>query len=163
MRRLSDCFLRDDLSGMLAVYDANKDGSTFLASKYGFTRHDNLSVVRVPLFPFTDVELEDRCALLILEAAKTSGWKRKSAFVDAEDEFAKRDYELSCVLTSADHHLIPSGRRIAVAHPEYIGRIVISGAGNQRGVVLWGTEAIVGYMGGARTSYEHVLADFLAA
>lgn len=163
MSKITDCFLLDNTEGAyLAVYDADKYHQTYLATRYGYSSQTGSDLVKVPLHPFTDVEVHDRCVLLLLEAAKAAGWRRKNAYEDAEDEFMRRDLRFHNMLSSADHHLIPQGQRIAVAEPEYLGRIVVSG--NQRGVVLFNAAAVIGYKGRGRTAFEHVLDDnFLAA
>ncbi len=162
MSSITDCFLIDNTSaGPACVYDADRNVSTFFATRYGVSSQTGKGGINVPLFPFSDVEVEDRCVLLLLEAVRASGWASRSAYEKAEQDFARRELPLQRIISSADHHLIPPGHRIAVAEAEYIGRIVV--ANGQRGVVLFNPDGVIGYKGRGRTSYEHVLGDFLSA
>jgi hypothetical protein len=157
MSKLTDCFLIEN-GVSVPVYDANPTGPTFIATRYGVSRAKETSLVRVPLFPFTDVEVEDRCAILLLEAAKYGGWANVSPYdLTTEIMFTNRGLVMYRVLSSADHHLIPPNRRIAVAEPEYVGRIVVSG--NHRGVALLNPLGVIGCKKMPRTAFEVVLAD----
>lgn len=155
MSRVTDCFLLDPIGGSMALYDA-ESSPTYVATRYGVEQRQT-DRVQIPLFEFTDVEVHDRCMILLLEAIKESGWLPRRAFEDADRVFAQRGLHTFCVLTSADHHLIPPGRRIAVAEPEYVGRIVDASGQRGRGVVLFNPQTVLGYKDPGRTSYEHLL------
>lgn len=159
-RKISDCFLIDNSAGSANLYDADETVTTYFATRYGVSSQTKGRYVNVPIFPFADVEVEDRCVALLLEAIKETGWARRSPFENADDDFAKRDLRLQYVFSSSDHHLIPTGYRIAVAEPEQLGRIVLAG-NNHRGIVLFNPAAVIGYSGRGKSSYECVLAEFL--
>lgn len=155
---VAQCFQIDNSTGSsVNVYDVDRKGRTYLATRYGTSSQTGLTNINVPLYPFSDVEVEDRCVLLLLEAVKDAGWARRNAYEAAEVDFNKRDLRLRYVLSSSDHRLIPPGHRIAVAEAEYLGRIVVSGT--QRGVVLFNPEAVIGYQYRGKSSYECVLSD----
>jgi hypothetical protein len=161
MSKITDCFIHENTTSTFALYDAYKDQPSFFATRYGSDITIGHQHVSVPFFPFSDVEINDRCVLLLLEAVRANGWKGRSAYEDAEDDFRKLDHRLFRVITSADHHLIPPGYRIACAEPEQVGRIVT--AGGQTGIVLFDAQTVIGYKGRGRTAFEFVEADFLAA
>jgi hypothetical protein len=162
MSKITDCFLKDNTSGAyIAVYDAAEDGPTYFASRHGISSQTGSPRISVPFFPFTDVEVEDRCVLLLLQAIKGVGPRLANPYEDAEWEFKKRDHKLHRVITSSDHHLIPQGMRIAVAEPEQVGNIIVSDL--QRGVVLFNRDAVIGYKWQGVTAYQRVLSDYLAA
>ena len=157
MSKLSECFLLDNTGGIaLPLYDGNLNGRTYWATRYGVSSHDKNRYVNVPLFPFTDIEVDDRCVLLLLAAVNDNGWQNMNPHVDADEALQKRNLRLHRVLTSADHHLIPLGHRIAVAEPEHLGRLVESNG--QRGVTLFTPEGVVGCKKKDRTAYEVILA-----
>ncbi len=161
LMKIRHTFLVDNTRGAcLPVYEAQRDVRTLYATRYGFSSQKGKSSICVPLFPFTDVEVEDRIIILLLEAVREAGWNARNVYADAEDDFAKRDMSLRTILTSADHHLIPAGRMLALAYPEHLGYIVVSG--DQRGVVLFNPTAVIGYKTRGRTAYEHVLSDLFA-
>lgn len=161
MTSLIECFQVDNSTGSsVNVYEADPQRPTYYATRYGTSSWTGLRNVNVPLFHFSDVEVTDRCVLLLLEAAKDAGWRTRNPFEEAEDDFLRRDLRLQYVLSSSDHRLIPPGHRIAVAEPEQLGRIVVSN--QQRGVVLFNPDAVIGYNYRGRSSYERVLGDFLS-
>jgi hypothetical protein len=162
MSKITDCFMVDNTEGAyLAVYEAEREVHTYYATRFGVQSQRGKACVRVPLYDFTPVELEDRCVLLLLEAAKAGDWQNRSAYEEADWDFQKRNLPCCRILTSSDHHLIPLGCRIAVSDPEAVGRVVESGS--QRGVVLFNPKAVIGYRYVGKTSFEVVNADFLAA
>jgi hypothetical protein len=178
MSKITDCFLIDNSTGIACnIYEIDPNRTAWHATRYGTAKYDHSSGrdrlaladkfprahrnVRVPMFPFSDVEVEDRCVLLLLDAAQAGGWRHKRVYEYAEWDLRKQDLRLHSVLSSADHHLIPPGLRIAVAEPEHVGRIVASG--DQRGILLFDSAGVIGYTGRGLTAYEHVMSDELFA
>lgn len=103
MSKATDCFQIDNTEGSyLAVYDAAREQRTYFATRWGVSSQVGKSAIRVPLFEFTDVEIHDRCVLLLLEAANNLGWRRKRAYEDAEMEFERRGYRMMTMLSSSD-------------------------------------------------------------
>ena len=162
MSKVTDCFL-DDVGGGMPLYDADPEVRTHFATATGISSQTGKRRIMVPLFMLSDQEVEDRAVQLLLEAVRDHGWMAKNPFQHADDDFRRRDLRLHSILTSADHHLIPKGWRIATAEPEQLGRI-IRGASrwgdkpdSSRGLTLFNVDAVIGYKKRDRTAWNHVL------
>ena len=161
--KLIDCFLQDDLRGAMPLYDHDPKMRAYFATDTGIgSQPPGKKHVIVPLFPFTDEELEDRAALLLLEAVKDWGWRyNKLPYIHAQATFPQRDLELYKVLSSSDSPRFRKGWRLAVAYPEFVGKVCYSG--EKRGIALFNPDAVIGYKGRGPTAWKSVLDDdFLA-
>jgi hypothetical protein len=129
----------------LPVYNLEK-GRVSFATDYGVSSRTVKKDERfaIPLYQFSDAEIEDRIVLLLLDSIRISGWRRNAP--DPKHDFEDvRDLNYHITLSSSDHRIIPESHYIAVAEPEFLGRVITHPKTGQRGAFLFNHRAVIGF------------------